>query len=204
MTDKAPRLVLLPEGWVPAPEEATAEMLDHVLRNYSKPDHYRSSIRNQYRELLSAAPSLPEQPATDAAPVAQKRLIGWRTENYLWETSDPKMAKNWEPHIGVLPIFEGDINTKLGASIENADPLQALSDQAQEPSKSSCALNQLINRACSELPEGWNIRIEMERNAGWVELLNPDGEEVEFPSDHEHLADSLLDAIEAALKQGGR
>lgn len=59
MTDKA-RLVLLPAGWMPAPKEATAEMLDHVLRNYSKPDHYRSSIRNQYRELLSAVPSLPE------------------------------------------------------------------------------------------------------------------------------------------------
>lgn len=41
------------------------------------------------------------------------KLIGWRTENYLWETSDPNVAKNWEPNIGVLPIFEDDPNTKL-------------------------------------------------------------------------------------------
>ncbi|WP_305828732.1 hypothetical protein [Pseudomonas aeruginosa] len=41
------------------------------------------------------------------------KLIGWRTENYLWETSDPSVARNWEPNIGVLPIFEGDPNTKL-------------------------------------------------------------------------------------------
>lgn len=43
----------------------------------------------------------------------QKRLIGWRTDNFLWETSDPDKARNWEGNIGVLPIFEGDVNTKL-------------------------------------------------------------------------------------------
>lgn len=48
-----------------------------------------------------------------------RRLIGWRTDNFLWETSDPKMAKNWEPHHTVLPIFEGDPNTKLETG--NAD-----------------------------------------------------------------------------------
>lgn len=44
-----------------------------------------------------------------------KRLLGWRTENYLWETADPAVAKNWKGHIGVLPIFEGDPNTSLDA-----------------------------------------------------------------------------------------
>jgi hypothetical protein len=43
------------------------------------------------------------------------RLIGWRTENFLWETDDVDKARNWEPNIGVLPIFEGDQNTKLCA-----------------------------------------------------------------------------------------
>lgn len=42
-----------------------------------------------------------------------RKLIGWRTENFLWETDDPDKARNWEPNIGVLPIFEGDPNTKL-------------------------------------------------------------------------------------------
>jgi hypothetical protein len=48
-------------------------------------------------------------------PVA-KKLIGWRTENFLWETSDADKAMNWEPNIGVLPIFEGDPNTSLVAA----------------------------------------------------------------------------------------
>lgn len=46
---------------------------------------------------------------------ASPKLIGWRTENFLWETDDVDKARNWEPNIGVLPIFEGDPNTKLGS-----------------------------------------------------------------------------------------
>lgn len=45
----------------------------------------------------------------------QKKLIGWRASDYTDETSDPELAKNWAAAIGVLPIFEGDVNTKLEA-----------------------------------------------------------------------------------------
>ncbi|EBO9823621.1 ead/Ea22-like family protein [Salmonella enterica] len=47
---------------------------------------------------------------------SQKRLIGWRASDYTDETSDPELAKNWAAAIGVLPIFEGDVNTKLSAA----------------------------------------------------------------------------------------
>jgi hypothetical protein len=40
-------------------------------------------------------------------------LIGWRTADFLNETTDIKSARNWEVHYEVLPIFEGDPNTKL-------------------------------------------------------------------------------------------
>lgn len=46
----------------------------------------------------------------------QKRLIGWRASDYTDETSDPELAKNWAAAIVVLPIFEGDVNTKLSAA----------------------------------------------------------------------------------------
>ena len=51
-----------------------------------------------------------------AEPSGQKRLIGWRASDYTDETSDPELAKNWAAAIGVLPIFEGDLNTKLSAA----------------------------------------------------------------------------------------
>jgi hypothetical protein len=46
----------------------------------------------------------------------QKRLIGWRMADYTDETADPKLAKNWATAVDVLPIFEGDVNTKLSAA----------------------------------------------------------------------------------------
>jgi transcription elongation factor Elf1 len=56
-------------------------------------------------------------PDTTAAPVqepvAKPKLIGWRTADFLNETTDIKQARSWEVHYEVLPIFEGDPNTKL-------------------------------------------------------------------------------------------
>ncbi|MEG1210224.1 MAG: ead/Ea22-like family protein [Leclercia sp.] len=43
----------------------------------------------------------------------KKRLIGWRMADYTDETADPALAKNWATAVDVLPIFEGDVNTKL-------------------------------------------------------------------------------------------
>lgn len=59
-------------------------------------------------ELTALAASL--QGGGDAAP---KRLIGWRSGDYLRETSDRSVALSWLGNVEVLPIFEGDKNTKL-------------------------------------------------------------------------------------------
>jgi hypothetical protein len=45
-----------------------------------------------------------------------KKLIGWRMADYTEETTDPEKAKNWAAAVGILPIFEGDINTSLTTS----------------------------------------------------------------------------------------
>ena len=46
----------------------------------------------------------------------QKKLIGWRMEDYTHETTNIELARNWAPNIGVLPIFEGDINTSISTT----------------------------------------------------------------------------------------
>lgn len=73
----------------------------------------RITLAEQLLDALDIAEKkLAEQPG-------QKRLIGWRASDYSDETSDPELAKNWATAIGVLPIFEGDVNTKLSSrSIE--------------------------------------------------------------------------------------
>lgn len=74
-------------------------------------------VSEAYSEKARAILALRPQavPMTDE-PQSAPKLIGWRTENFLWETDDPDKARNWEPNVGVLPIFEGDPNTKLTAA----------------------------------------------------------------------------------------
>ncbi|EKN4181105.1 hypothetical protein ABF231_002941 [Yersinia ruckeri] len=56
----------------------------------------------------------------------QKKLIGWRTEDYTNETNNIEVARNWAPNVGVLPIFEGDINTSISTTTIDTTPLTAV------------------------------------------------------------------------------
>ncbi|MBK2673765.1 ead/Ea22-like family protein [Citrobacter freundii] len=67
--------------------------------------------QQEIRTLLNAMEKATDKRNYDIT--GQKRLIGWRASDYTDETSDPELAKNWAAAIGVLPIFEGDVNTKL-------------------------------------------------------------------------------------------
>ena len=70
-----------------------------------------STQQQEIRTLLNALEQATEKLKYDIP--GQKRLIGWRASDYTDETSDHELAKNWAAAIGVLPIFEGDVNTKL-------------------------------------------------------------------------------------------
>jgi hypothetical protein len=55
-----------------------------------------------------------------------------------------------------------------------------------------------VQRACGELPEGWEIEILLENGAGCVYLIDPKGERTDF--DNADKFDwTIHDAIEAAL-----
>jgi len=90
------------------------------------------------------------------------------------------------------------------SSAEVAALLQDLVDAPADVARDA-ALYCAVQRACAELPEGWEIRIELERSAGTVSLVNPDGEDVDYPSDHEYMASDINDAIDSAIaaEKGG-
>lgn len=75
-----------------------------------------TGLRQQIRRLEHQISEMEAAEKRIAEPSGQKRLIGWRASDYTDETSDPELAKNWAAAIGVLPIFEGDVNTKLSAA----------------------------------------------------------------------------------------
>lgn len=97
----------------------------------------------------------------------------------------------------IQSVIEELIETALAAA---PTPAEAPADVARD-----AALYCAVQRACAELPEGWEIRIELERSAGTVSLVNPDGEDVDYPSDHEYMASDINDAIDSAIaaEKGG-
>lgn len=58
----------------------------------------------------------------------------------------------------------------------------------------------LSNRVCQHLPDGWELRLCMEKGAAWVTLHNPEGDCIELPdagdkSLEQQVNDALCEAI---------
>ncbi len=85
-----------------------------LLDELEAKDSTIATQQQEIRTLLNALGQSSEKRNSDHPD--QKRIIGWRASDYTNETSDPELAKNWAAAIGVLPIFEGDVNTKLSAA----------------------------------------------------------------------------------------
>ncbi len=58
-----------------------------------------------------------------------------------------------------------------------------------------------IEEAAELLPEKWDITITIYRGSVSVELVDDDGDSLEFPSNRETLSDEIRDAVECAVEQ---
>lgn len=61
-------------------------------------------------------------------------------------------------------------------------------------------LRNAIENAARTLPDGFRIEIVIEKNSGSVSLLDPDGNDHDFPSNRECLTDEINDATEHAIE----
>jgi hypothetical protein len=59
-------------------------------------------------------------------------------------------------------------------------------------------LNDAVEEACGELPEGWMVLISLERGAGWVDLIYPCGRMHQVHEDETKVADLVREAIRRA------
>ncbi|MDD9238221.1 ead/Ea22-like family protein [Enterobacter roggenkampii] len=89
-----------------AAERRIAEQADIIANQNKWVDAVETTMISTTDRAEAAEKRIAELPG-------QKRLIGWRMADYTDETADPALAKNWATVVGVLPIFEGDVNTKL-------------------------------------------------------------------------------------------
>ncbi len=60
-------------------------------------------------------------------------------------------------------------------------------------------LNACLEQCARELPAGYQVTIAIEFESGSHNLIGPDGEEIEYPSNHEYgLAEDAVDALNHA------
>ncbi len=57
----------------------------------------------------------------------------------------------------------------------------------------------LLNSASRDLPQGWLIQISIEKGAAWVELQDPEGEIIPIYEDDTPIEEQVKIAIEKAL-----
>lgn len=88
-------------------ENGTETECELVITEYAR--QAAGTVDELVKALEAAEKRIAELPG-------QKHLIGWRMADYTDETADPALAKNWATAVDVLPIFEGDVNTKLSAA----------------------------------------------------------------------------------------
>jgi hypothetical protein len=60
-------------------------------------------------------------------------------------------------------------------------------------------LGEIASYVAGNLPPGWTLKATIEREAGWVSLYNPDGDEVECGANFESFEEDVILALECAL-----
>jgi len=101
-----------------------------------------------------------------------------------------------EHHAATIEEFAFGVAKKADALQARIDALmlEYCPDEMTEAQKANWARHQkpatddgqvfvltLANNVCQQLPEGWQLNMCMERGAAWVQLSNPDGNDVILP-----------------------
>jgi hypothetical protein len=63
--------------------------------------------------------------------------------------------------------------------------------------------DRVINVLARDLPQGYDVSISVERHGGAVLLEGPDGENIDYPSNHETVMESVEDALAHARELAG-
>jgi hypothetical protein len=160
----------------------------------STPCAYPTEINRQQAKRLTALES--ERDALLAA-AGKEAVAGWKLVP-VEPTEDMVIAAN-EVEYAEEGITRGQIRAAIAAA-----PIAALEKgdgrDAERGHWNPVYNTDPVQRACGELPEGWEIQILLERDAGCVYLIDPNGERSDI--DNADKFDwTIHEAIDAALSQ---
>lgn len=154
-------------------------------------------------ELVIERDALKQQ-VVDVGVIAMSHPAQKDAARYRWLTEDHVDVGSREKCREILrrlPVMSYaaascDIDIAMAALVQEGDTLKADVARAERFAKIGCA----VERAAASLPEGYGLRIELEKGAGSIYLTNDDGNEIELPDDSSEPFGSQIEAaIDAAV-----
>ena len=155
------------------------------------------------RLLTAAAPVLPADGEPGAVKGLRQLVIGPYPDPDVEDAHDEYLDEHQSQALWLLRNA-GRIETHVTRlQAENAALQQRLNvaDQRVDELERKAKLYDQLQRGAELLPEGWMITVEVERDGGGVTLIDPQGNDLDYPSNRESMGDEVEDAIEEALAQ---
>ncbi|AHC48979.1 hypothetical protein [Achromobacter xylosoxidans] len=161
-----------PAGWKLVPIEPTIDMVADAdeAGNVLGP-----RARRIYTAMLNAAPAAPgvsmvEYASFPSGAIVNGRVLADRLEAYPFESQggDLRLCSDW---VEFRRCFEY-LAEWVGLHAPAAGDARGSAHHSRD--REHRAIGQALNRACAELPEGWQIQIELEKGAGTVTVLDPE------------------------------
>lgn len=122
----------------------------------------------------------PGQPEPRDAIARSKRILGLVDEYHDNPTRDTRTALR----VALMDEFQPEPRAEVTGERRHWNPVYNTNP---------------VQRACAELPEGWEIQACMENGAGWVDVYDPTGEKLDFDSDADHFDWRIHEAIDFAI-----
>jgi hypothetical protein len=109
--------------------------------------------------------------------------------------------KEWQAGHHANYVKAADERDRLQAENAALKQRSDIADQRADELARKTKLYDQLQRGAELLPEGWMITVEIERDGGGVTLIDPQGNDLDYPSNRESMGDEVEDAIEEALAQ---
>lgn len=176
------------------------------------------------QEVQDAQPLFWYRPCSDGfyeGPIHNATIERLRKESGGWVPLFPGAAPQpaAQPHESLADRIAGTISRHINEPLVQAHVLAAAREiagyathphpsgdsgqvaggQQDERADEQREMGLQLDRACLELPEGWELRIELESGAGSVSIIDPKGEATDITMDHDGLSYMIADAIDTAI-----
>lgn len=96
-------------------------------------------------------------------------------------------------------IYHSEYSGPIAAVTMTPDQLTAFAAAVALPDQEHLRIGQQLQRAAAKLPDGWTLRVEIEKDAGWVELYDVAFDLTNFNDHVEGLSHSISQAIDHAI-----